>query len=134
MTKEQNPNEHPHRRAVRNSIGFPEWAYDNLIHKYYVTWCEEIAEKFYYSDRELILNEKIFAYYQMQWSLLVEKQMVLDYGRYMQKNISDSANFYLQRIFEYGEELVKWYPASLLRDPMPKVKKNKIQNYQFNYN
>ncbi|WP_123838393.1 hypothetical protein [Chryseobacterium oncorhynchi] len=118
------------RKAVRKSIGLDLLGYDNLIHRYYVTWCESISMKFKYSDRDLIVNDSLLKYYQNQWAILVENRLLLEYGDYIKKDLPDTYHFYYEILREYAENLEKFYPASLL----PKKKLSINPKYQFNYN
>lgn len=127
-TLPENPN--PNRQLMISALGYNDWGYDNLIHQFFVTWCEAMALKFFHKDRDLIANEQLFAYYKNQWRLLVENRMVNEYGGYLQKRIPDTARFYYGCIYEYAMELEKYYPASIIRT----VKPHKKPKYQFNYN
>lgn len=122
----------PNRTTTMNAIGYSEWGYDNLIHQYFVTWCEAIADKFYYQGRDLITNESLWKYYQRQWHILVECQMVNDYGSYMAAKIPDTNRFFYNLLCGYANELENYYPASLLRAKQ-KQKPSKPK-YEFNYN
>ena len=128
-----NAPEHPNRNIVRKAIGFHPLAYENLIHKYFVTWCEEMALRFYHNDRQLIQDEMLHKYYQTQWIILVENRLMKDYGLYMKKMLPDTAKFYYKILSEYAEDLEKHYPAILVRQPQKSKTTTKIK-YQFNNN
>lgn len=121
----------PKRALTMDAIGYSEWGYSNLIHQYFVTWCEAIADKFYYNGRDLITNETLWNYYQKQWHILVECQMVNDYGPYIKRKIEDTNRFFYNILVEYAESLENYYPASLLKAKAPKPNKPK---YEFIYN
>lgn len=129
-TTQENPN-NPNRMLVKKALGYNDWGYDNLIHQFFVTWCEAMALKFYHRDRDLISNESLFAYYNKQWQILVETRMVYEYGGYMMNNIPDAAKTYYQFLYDFAMELENYYPASLIKQPKPKTNKPK---YQFNPN
>lgn len=129
VTINEQPN-NPNSRIISKAIGYSTWGYENLIHKHYVTWCEEMALRFFHSDRDLIQNEMLFNYYRRQWHILVEKLMLKDYGIYLDKNLPDSKEMLYKILCEYADELLKHYPASLV-GPSKKQLKPK---YQFNYN
>lgn len=125
----ENPN-HPNRLLIMKALGYNDWGYDNLIHQFFVTWCEAMALKFFHKDRDLINNEQLFSYYRNQWRLLVENRMVNEYGGYLRKNIPESTKLYYSFLYEFAMDLEKYYPASLIRTPKPQQK----PKYQFNYN
>lgn len=118
------------RKIVRKAVGLNILGYENLIHRFFVTWCEVLSMKFHYMDRDLITNEALFKYYQNQWAILVENRLINEYGSYIEKDLPDTFSFYYKILKEYGEELENYYPASLL----PKTKISKNDKYQFNYN
>lgn len=126
-----NPN-NPNRRLIMRALGYNDWGYDNLLHKFFVTWCEAMADRFYHRDRDLIQNETLLAYYRNQWKILVENRMVSEYGGYMQNHIPDAAQTYYKYIYEFAMELENYYPASLLQATKPRVKQN--PKYQFDLN
>lgn len=125
----QKPN-NPNRILIMRALGYNDWGYDNLIHQFYVTWCEAMALKFYHKDRDLIANETLFNYYQRQWQILVETRMMHEYGRYLKTNIPDAAKTYYKFIHEFAMELENYYPASLISSVPPKEK----PKYHFNLN
>jgi len=126
-----NQNSEPNKRKiVRQSIGVDLLGYENLIHSFFVSWCEILSQKFKYKNRELIINESIWKYYQNQWAILVENRLINDYGSYMEKDLPDTFSFYYKILYEYAEELDRYYPAVLL----PKTKISKTDKYQFNQN
>ncbi len=129
-TTNQHP-ESPNRKTVRTALGYNEWGYENLIHKHFVTWCEEMALRFFHSDRDLIQSEMLYKYYQKQWSILVESRMMADYGDYLQKQLPDTKEMYYNILCEYADDLENYYPASLLK---PNTAKQLKPKYQFNYN
>ncbi|KMQ69067.1 hypothetical protein [Chryseobacterium koreense] len=126
-----NPN-NPNRMLVKKALGYNDWGYDNLIHQFFVTWCEAMALKFYHKDRDLISNESLFAYYNKQWQILVENRMVNEYGGYMMNQIQDSAKTYYKFLYDFAMELENYYPASLIRTVKPKERTK--PKYQFNLN
>ena len=126
-----NQNPEPQNRAlVRKAVGMSQLTYENLIHRFFVTWSEFMSIKFFYNDRDLIMNEALFKYYQTQWAILVENRMMQEYGEYLKKDIAETDNFYYKILRDYAEELDNYYPASLL----PKKKMTISKKYQFNYN
>lgn len=118
------------RKQVRKAIGLNILGYENLIHRNFVTWCEVLSMKFNYVDRDLITNDALFNYYSVQWAMLVENRLLLDYGEYIKKDLPDTFSIYYKILNEYAEELERYYPASLL----PKKKITINQKYQFNNN
>ncbi|AZB07472.1 hypothetical protein EG344_00755 [Chryseobacterium sp. G0162] len=116
------------RQPTMNAIGYNEWGYDNLIHRFFVTWCEVMADKFFYKDRDLINSAALFNYYKTQWSILVENKFVREYGGYISNNIPDSQKIYHGIICEYGNELENYYPASILKD----TKQNRDLQFHLN--
>jgi len=133
MAKTENLN----RMATMDAIGYSEWGYKNFIHQYFVTWCEVMADKFYYQGRELITNEKLWNYYQRQWQVLVENQFVRDYSTYLDKNLQDAHRTYYSLLIGYANDLENYYPASILKDNNPKKKTLQPEpklNFEFNYN
>lgn len=130
MEKSLNP-ENPNRETVRRAIGFNRLAYDNLIHKYFVTWCEEMALRFFYSDRDLMQNESLWKWYQAQWAILAERTLLNDYGRYMRARIPNTKDFFYKRLCENAETLEQYYPAALIRKQKPGKQKMK---FTFNLN
>ena len=131
MTTINQNSDNPNRNTVCTALGYNEWGYENLIHKHFVTWCEEMALRFFHSDRDLIQNERLYKYYQRQWSILVESQMMADYGEYLKKAIPETKEFYYNILCEYANDLENFYPASLLK---PNTAKQLKEKYQFNYN
>lgn len=123
--------EPPNRQTVRIALGYNQWGYDNLIHKHFVTWCEEMALRFFHSDRDLIQNERLYKYYQKQWSILVENRMIADYGQYLIQQLPDTKEMYYNIICEYADDLENYYPAILMKSNTAKQLKPK---YQFNLN
>ena len=123
-------NHNPHSALIKKALGYNDWGYENIIHQFFVTWCEAMALKFYHKDRELISNESLFAYYNRQWQILVETRMVQEYGAYMKKKIPGTEKTYYKFIYELAMELENYYPASLLKSVKPKEE----PKYQFNYN
>lgn len=126
--KKTNHNYTP-RQLLMQAMRFSDLAYDNMIHQYFVTWCERIAAKFHRPHRELIADEKIFAYYQRQWTNLVENRMMIEYGRYLAKGFTGAELTYLKCIWDFATELQNYYPASLLGEPQKQKPK-----YNFNNN
>lgn len=122
----------PNRYNTMKAIGLIEWHYDNLIHKFFVTWCEVIAQKFYHNDRDLIADERLYNYYKRQWSIFVENRFIKDYSPYLVQNLKGASKTYYEIVASYALELERYYPASLIREPKPK--KTKINKYQFNLN
>lgn len=122
--------DNPKRKLIVRAMGYNDWGYDNMIHQFFVTWCEAMALKFYHKDRDLISNESLFAYYQKQWQILVETRMIQEYGGYMRNNIPDAAKTYYKFIYELAMELENYYPASIIKTVKPKAK----PKYQFNLN
>ncbi len=88
-----------------------------------------MALKFFHKDRDLIADERLFAYYKNQWQILVERRMIQDYGGYLKKSIPNSEKIYYGFLYEYAVELESYYPASLITTVKPPKTK-----YQFNYN
>ena len=131
MTTINQNSDNPNRKTISTALGYNEWGYENLIHKHFVTWCEEMALRFFHSDRDLIQNERLYKYYQRQWSILVESQMMADYGEYLKKAIPETKEFYYNILCEYANDLENFYPASLLK---PNTAKQLKEKYQFNYN
>lgn len=128
-TTPENPNP-PHRHYIMSALGYNDWGYDNLIHQFFVTWCEAMANKFFHKDRDLIADERLFSYYRNQWEILVEKRMINEYGGYLRVKIPGTEKTYYSILYDYAMELEKYYPASLIREPKPKVK----PKYEFNLN
>ena len=128
-TINENPN-NPNRFLIMRALGYNDWGYDNLIHQFFVTWCEAMALKFFHKDRDLISNETLFNYYQKQWQILVESRMIQEYGGYLKNNIPDTSKIYYKFIYELAMELENYYPASLINRPKPKTK----PKYQFSNN
>lgn len=120
----------PNRILMMRALGYNEWGYENLIHQFYVTWCEAMALKFFHRDRDLIANESLYNYYKRQWQILVETRMMHEYGRYLKNNIPDTARTYYKFIHEFAMELENYYPASLIKSVPPKEK----PKYHFNLN
>lgn len=114
------------------AIGFNEFHYDNLIHKFFVTWCEVIALKFYHNDRDLIADERLYKYYQRQWQIFVEAKFIKDYTPYLAQNLKGATKTYYEIVADYALELEKYYPASLVREPKPKTVL--LNKYEFNLN
>jgi len=110
----------PNRQLTMNAIGYNVWGYDNFIHRFFVTWCEVMADKFFHKDRDLITNQALFNYYKTQWNILVENKFVREYAGYISNNIPDSQKIYHGIISEYGAELENYYPASILKSTKPK--------------
>lgn len=129
VTANQNP-EPQNRALVRKAVGMNPLTYENLIHRFFVTWAEFMSVKFFYRDRDLITSEALFKYYQNQWAILVENRMMQEYGNYLKKDIAQTDKFYYEILKDYALELDKYYPASLL----PKKKTTISKKYQFNYN
>jgi len=119
---------------VRQALGVSVLDYENFLHSYFVGWCEVIALKFSYRDRDLITNESLFNYYLNQWAILVENLLAEDikaeYLYYYLEKTEGSDNFFFKIMAGYAKELDKYYPASLL----PKTKTTISKKYQFNYN
>lgn len=120
----------PNRLLIMRALVYNDWGYDNLIHQFFVTWCEAMALKFYHKDRDLIANEMLFNYYQKQWQILVEKRMMNEYGHYLKQNITQAEKTYYKILHEYAMELENYYPASLITKTPAKAK----LKYQFNLN
>ncbi|OBS12567.1 hypothetical protein ATE49_04925 [Elizabethkingia miricola] len=104
------------RKVTIGAIGYTDHYYDNLIHKFFVTWCEAMAIRFYHNDRDLINSEALWKYYRNQWGLLVERRFVREYSGYLTKDIEDSREIYYKQICDYAYELEDYYPASLLKE------------------
>lgn len=124
-----NPN-NPNRAALKRALGYNDWGYENLIHQFYVTWCEAMALKFFHKDRDLIASESLFAYYQKQWQILVENRMINEYGRYLENKIPNAEKTYYRFIYEMAMELENYYPASIIKSVKPKPK----PQYHFDLN
>ncbi|MCC2590327.1 hypothetical protein [Chryseobacterium sp. MFBS3-17] len=127
------PPNNPQRALLMKAMGYNDWGYDNLIHQFYVTWCEAIAQKFYHNNRDLINSESLYSYYCRQWQILVECKMVTEYGGYMQQDIPDSRPAYYRFIYELAQELERYYPASLIR-PITTPAKPKNMKYEIHPN
>lgn len=130
MTTQSSDN--PNRLTTMKAIALNEWNYDNLIHKFFVTWCEAIALKFYHNDRDLIADERLFNYYKKQWEISVENRFVRDYAPYLAQSLRGASKTYYSIVASYAIDLERFYPASLIREPKPKT--TKINKYQFNLN
>lgn len=124
--------DNPNRYNTMRAIGCNEFHYDNLIHKFFVTWCEAIALKFYHNDRDLIADERLYNYYQRQWQIFVEAKFIQDYAPYLAQNLKGATKTYYEIVADYALELEKYYPASLIRQPKPKT--IKLKQYEFNLN
>lgn len=109
-------NEYPtNREIVIKAIGADIWSYGNLMHRHFVTWCETIAQKHIYRDRDLITSQSILNYYQLQWKIRVDNRFVNENLRYINKSIIDHQTYY-ELICSYAEELEDHYPKSLLKN------------------
>lgn len=132
MKKVNHNPQNPNRLLVKKALGYNDWGYDNLIHQFFVTWCEAMALKFYRQDRNLITNESLFAYYKKQWQILVETRMISEYGGYMMNHLPDAEQTYYKYLYEFAMELENYYPASLLNKSKPKVKTKPKYHFDLN--
>lgn len=132
MTTSSEQPKNPNRAIIMKALGYTDWGYDNLIHQFFVSWCEEMAMRFYHMNRDLIANETLYSYYKNQWKLLVEQKMMNEYGGYLKNGVQGCEKIYYSYLYECATELENYYPASIICG-MPKPKKHKIK-YQFNYN
>lgn len=92
------------------------FAYENYQHSCYECWCSKYSYINNIPIRKLIVSEKIYSWYLLQWQLYVESRFLMENKSYIDSTTANNPSD-LFKIFDelYSDEILKYYPKILFK-------------------